>query len=98
MPCRYDGPVESDRTREELDTVTRLLCGLCKIVDPSLLSKVPALKPWWNNHERADKLRHDRENAARFERERVDNLRKSGLQKLSPEEYQALFDEYGDKK
>ena len=92
MPCSDGGPSyqENPETKDRLDKVTRLLCGLCRrltnrgrafhITDDAELAK------WWAAHQEEDRRREERE---RKEREEAAAKRKA-LAKLSPRERRLL--------
>lgn len=61
MPCDA-GPSRNERAelKAELDKVTRLLCGLCQLIDngvPTTHLVVPELAEWWEQHQLKDRER-----------------------------------------
>ena len=95
MACRYDGPDDSASMCQQLDSVTRMLCGILDQVesaeDPVKLEDLPAeTQQWWREHKAADAERNAE--VARQERaaKQHEDLRQRGLMKLTPEERKAL--------
>ena len=95
MPCsdgNYGGTVYVDNpeTMKRLDKVTRLLCGLCKTLTQSGLSKhIEAdreLFKWWFDHQEVDRRRKEAEEK---EAEKNRKLRVA-LDKLTDEEKKLL--------
>lgn len=79
----------------ELNTLTILLCSLCKKLDDDQQSKIiynarnktaRKLASWWEAHQEADR-RHEAEDA---EEKRKAKLKKSALAKLDDDEIEAL--------
>jgi hypothetical protein len=97
MPCRSDYPDEPtvlktthDDVREQLDTVTRLLCGLCRRVKQEgkdeLIVNDHELGRWWVKHEAWDKKREKEELALAAAKAK----KQTALNKLSAEEKKIL--------
>lgn len=98
MPCsdsqvgwgfdRYAEEANALRTR--LDTVTKMLCGLCEEVDRASIAAVPRLAHWWAEHQAADERRKEQEKRAADDLRRKSHRAAAGLAKLTPEEREAL--------
>lgn len=84
MPCR-DGRDEPVYDRAELDTLTRLLCDMCRSWKGGVLP-TKELQRWWGEHWQEDEARQ-----AILERKaELDKLAKKALAKLTKEERNAL--------
>ena len=78
MPCETHTPREqANIAYKELNTVTRLLCGLCERIEaetipeagvpyeftPPIIEADPVLAAWWAEHKVLDRLKAEREEA-----------------------------------
>jgi hypothetical protein len=92
MPCSDGGPVYHDdpETKQRLDKVTRLLCGLCQSLKNQGLDDdiytTPELGDWWDNHQEQDRVRLECERKEKEEKE----AKLKALAKLSPRERRLL--------
>ena len=94
MPCYMTGSAESDarmgerEAQERAQAATRVACeAMQELEDDGELSRVSAESQlWWQNHKATDAERRQREQ----DEEDRQELRKSGLSKLSTEERKAL--------
>ena len=82
MPCNTDG-MERDQgwpsqTEQELDRITQFLCDHCKRHPPDPIEQ-EQLSLWWEKHREVD-----------LRQELRSKRREAGLEKLSPEEREAL--------
>ena len=67
MPCTYyETPEEKaapfNKLRDELDDVTRMLCGVMTILEREgnsfvVKNQVPGLPEWWEKHKKSDTKR-----------------------------------------
>lgn len=96
MPCS-DGGCDNNHVTElgqRLDKVTRLLCGLCKVINEAgkvgineaVFEWMPELDAWWKNHQTEDRIRLEREREERKEKQDTERA----LAKLSPRERRLL--------
>jgi hypothetical protein len=88
---------ERDQLKQELDTVTRLLCSVLRSVKfgevyvdlTKDIINIEGLEEWWNEHKKWDELRLIREANHRREKEKHE-LIKNALAKLTDKEKEAL--------
>ena len=88
MPCHdaLDDSYDAYERSEQIHELTRMLCALCGFSQESDIQAVPGLAKWWEAHQKADKLRLQREAQ---EREQA-RLKKVALEKLTAIERKAL--------
>lgn len=92
MPCSDGGTYcsEDTETKNRLDKVTRLLCGLCERAEcearGTLISNDEELAQWWAKHQEEDLRREEQERKEREEKE----AKRKALAKLSPRERRLL--------
>lgn len=88
---------ERDQLKQELDTVTRLLCSVLRSIKfgevyvdlTKDVINIEGLEEWWNEHKKWDELRLIREANQRKEQEKQE-LINNALAKLSDKEKEAL--------
>lgn len=88
---------ERDQLKNELDTVTRLLCSVLRsikfgeiVVDTTKdVPNIEGLENWWTEHKKWDELRLIREANQRREKEKQE-LINNALKKLTDQEKEAL--------
>jgi hypothetical protein len=96
MPCIDDrDDIEREELQKRADKVTRLLCELMQRIETDELFVIPGgisseLREWWRVHKLQDRLRRDREEAARWEA-RVD--REERIRQLQKELEELLHQE-----
>lgn len=87
--------------KKGLNNLTRMLCGVLHTVDESkmqtIYKQVGGLQEWWERHQRLDAEREAKERAAAARKAAAKQakreneiLRKNALNKLTPEEQNAL--------
>ena len=91
MPCRYDpSPEEIRRNQEELDTMARLACDFCTMIEKGEiegLGDVPEwARKWWEAHKVADARRREADRKAAIRQKEKDDA----LAKLTPAERKVL--------
>jgi hypothetical protein len=105
MPCySYESSEEEamrndshNKTKQELDTVTRLLCSVLRSIKfgdvyvdlTKDVKNIEGLSDWWNEHKKWDELRLIREANQRKEQEKQQFI-KNALAKLTDKEKEAL--------
>jgi hypothetical protein len=93
MPCSSEGFEKDVETRrlEELNLVTRLLCGLCRQAEAGGPVRLDAVTMgWWERHKQLDARRQAAEQTSRRNKEEHERLKREATAKLSPEERKAL--------
>ena len=96
MPCRDNWGTAEDfaEYQRKIDKLTRMLCGLCKVVedftdgddDVMVIDKVKNLRKWWNAHQAADRKREARQKVEKEKRRKIS----IALSKLTDEERELL--------
>ena len=94
MPCRDNHPDEYTTKlsmqvasqKERLDTLTQLLCSVCKHIEPQEqvlvhVSEVDGLQGWWLDHQEADRVRLAYENQQKVARRVRLELKKREIQR-----------------
>lgn len=110
MPCRSYSPEDekellrakkakrdqkTKKVIKDLNLATRLLCEICRDLDPEDMS--PQLKKWWKRHEVCDAKRRTADEARRAKaaakaeaKAEKKKLKASAVAKLTAEELEAL--------
>jgi len=88
---------ERDQLKNELDTVTRLLCSVLRSIKfgdvyvdlTKDVKNIEGLENWWTEHKKWDELRLIREANQRREKEKQELINRA-LKKLTDKEKEAL--------
>ena len=73
MPCRDWGDeyntrtveVRSEADKKKIDTLTRMLCGLCANTQIYDIRQIIGLEKWWKEHQEQDRQRQAAEKRAK---------------------------------
>ena len=93
MPCYDERSHDCSGYIKRLDHTTKLLCDLLTAMSlhmpntlKTMMARVDGLATWWDDHQRQDRIRIERENTNR----RTQQLRESIASKLTAEERKLL--------